>query len=62
MKKKKLKKFFNDQKINQFEKEQTWIMEDASKRIIWVVGQRMDERFFPKTNTSNPVKKIQIKS
>jgi tRNA(Ile)-lysidine synthase len=62
MKKKKLKKFFNDIKINQFEKEQTWIMEDASKRIIWVVGQRMDERFFPKTNTSNPVKKIQIKS
>ncbi len=42
---KKVSKIFKDQKISQFDKENTWIMCDAQNRIIWVIGLRIDERF-----------------
>ena len=43
--KQKLKKFFGNQKMNAFQKEKTWILEDFDKRILWVVGLRQDDRF-----------------
>ena len=42
--KKKLSKFFKDEKMSLVDKEQTWLL-CSGDDVIWVVGKRMDERF-----------------
>ena len=51
-KKKKLKRFFADAKFSLLDKENTWLLTSGQK-IVWIVNQRIDDRFKVNENTKN---------
>lgn len=49
---KKVSDYFTDQKLNRFQKEQTWIL-CSGDDIVWIVGQRSDNRFRITSDSQN---------
>ncbi|MGK0414458.1 MAG: tRNA(Ile)-lysidine synthase [Polaribacter sp.] len=48
--KKKLSKFFKDEKFSLIEKENTWLLCSAEDKLIWVINHRQDRRFINENN------------
>lgn len=51
--KKKISKYFKDEKISLIEKQNIWILCSGKNEIIWILGKRQDRRFLPSDNTIN---------
>lgn len=54
--KKKLSKFFKDEKMSLLEKENTWLLCTSKNEIIWVINRRQDRRFVLSQNDTNGLK------
>ena len=53
--KKKLSKYFKDEKYSLLDKENQWLL-CSEDQIVWVIGKRADERFIVKETTKNSIK------
>ena len=53
--KKKLSKYFKDEKYSLLDKENQWLL-CSEDQIIWVIGKRADNRFTSKETTQNNIK------
>ncbi|WP_298238139.1 tRNA lysidine(34) synthetase TilS [uncultured Algibacter sp.] len=57
--KKKISKYFKDEKLSLLEKENTWLL-CSREAIVWVIGRRADNRFRVAENTTQ-ILKIELK-
>ena len=53
--KKKISKFFKDEKMSILDKENTWLLCSENK-IVWVIGERLDDRYKITNTTTNRLK------
>lgn len=49
---KKLQDFFTDQKINRLDREDSWVLVNGNREIVWLVGYRLDDRYKVTDHTS----------
>lgn len=54
--KKKLSKFFKDEKFSLLEKEKTWLLCTSLNEIVWIIGKRPDNRFKITKDTTKTLK------
>ena len=53
--KKKLSKYFKDEKYSLLDKENQWLL-CSENQIVWIIGKRADNRFTSKETTQNNIK------
>jgi len=56
--KKKVSKYFKDEKMSLSDKENTWLLL-SENQIVWIIGRRQDRRFYIE-NSTTPVLKISL--
>lgn len=56
MGKKKVSKYFKDEKLSLLEKENTWLLTNADQEIIWILNRRQDRRYQATNQSKNSVK------
>ena len=54
--KKKVSKYFKDEKLSLLDKENTWILTNADDEVIWIINKRQDRRFATTKNTKQTLK------
>lgn len=54
--KKKLSKYFKDEKMSLLEKENTWLLCTMKNEIVWIINKRQDRRFILRNNQINSLK------
>ncbi len=57
---KKLSKYFKDEKMSLLEKENIWLL-CSKNEIVWVIGKRLDDRY-KITNKTKKILKITLKA
>ena len=57
--KKKLSKYFKDEKYSLVDKDNQWLLVSDNK-IVWVVGKRLDERF-KVTSSTEDILRVEVK-
>ena len=57
--KKKLSKYFKDEKLSLLEKNNTWLLCNNNDAIIWIINRRQDSRF--KVKSDSEITKIYLK-
>ena len=57
--KKKLSKFFKDEKLSLIDKEKVWLL-CSGDDIVWVINRRQDERFKVTENTAQILRLVLI--
>ncbi len=60
-KKKKISRFLIDKKLSMTQKEAVWVVE-MNRKIVWVVGQRVDDRFRINGNTEQVIELRYLKN
>lgn len=51
--KKKVSKYFKDEKLSSLEKENTWLLCTSKNEIVWIINKRQDRRFVSQKKQTN---------